>query len=76
MSISDLKSSAGGDAHLHGFALPHSGEETRAAIQAVDRAVDAALRSVPIPEGMLTRLGLLVFAISDEQAGRFDYLGC
>jgi hypothetical protein len=45
-------------------------------MQAVDRAVDAALRSVPIPDGMLTRLGLLVLTMSDEQADRVDYLGC
>jgi hypothetical protein len=76
MSISDLKSAADGDAHLHGFALPHSRDETRSAIQAVDRAVDAALRSVPIPDGMLSRLGLLVLTIADEQVDSVDYLGC
>jgi hypothetical protein len=76
MSNSNLKPSADGDAHLHGFALPHSGDETRSAMQAVDRAVDAALRSVPIPEGMLSRLGLLVLTIPDEQLDSVDYLGC
>ena len=76
MSFSDLKPSAGGDAHLHGFAPLYFGGESRVSVQAADRAVDAALRSVTIPDGMLTRLGLLVFTMSDDAADRVDYLGC
>jgi hypothetical protein len=44
--------------------------------QAADRAIDAALRSVPLPEGLLTRLGNLAYAISDETADQVDWLGC
>jgi hypothetical protein len=42
----------------------------------VDRAIDSALRSVPLPEGLMTRLGKLVPALCDDTAGRVDYLGC
>jgi hypothetical protein len=41
-----------------------------------DRAIDAALRSVPIPEGMMSRLGQLVATLSDKSADHADWLGC
>jgi hypothetical protein len=45
-------------------------------VQSLDSAVDAALRSVPLPDGMLNRLKRLAFTMPDETAGRMDYLGC
>jgi len=45
-------------------------------VQSLDSAVDAALRGVPIPDGMLNRLKRLAFTMPDEAAGRMDYLGC
>jgi hypothetical protein len=45
-------------------------------IQSADRSIDAALRSVPLPEGMLNRLKRLVYSMSDEAADQVDYLGC
>ncbi|HEX4412538.1 MAG TPA: hypothetical protein VH107_02850 [Lacipirellulaceae bacterium] len=45
-------------------------------VQSLDTAVDTALRSVPLPDGMLTRLQKLAFTVPDEAAGRMDYLGC
>lgn len=45
-------------------------------VQSLDTTVDAALRSVPLPDGMLTRLQRLAFTMPDEAAGRMDYLGC
>ncbi len=45
-------------------------------VQSNDRAIDAALKSVPLPEGLLNRLGLLVGAMSDEVSDPVDYLGC
>jgi hypothetical protein len=45
-------------------------------VHSTDGAVDAALRSVPLPEGMLNRLHRLALTIPDEAAGRVDYLGC
>jgi hypothetical protein len=41
-----------------------------------DRAIDAALRSVPLPQGLMTRLGQLVYAMPDESADHVDWLGC
>jgi hypothetical protein len=40
-------------------------------VQSADSAIDSALRSVPLPEGLLARLKLL-----DEATDRMDYLGC
>jgi hypothetical protein len=45
-------------------------------VQSLDTAVDTALRSVPLPDGMLTRLQRLAFTMPDETADRMDYLGC
>jgi hypothetical protein len=45
-------------------------------VQSLDTAVDAALRSVPLPDGMLSRLQRMAFSMPDETAGRMDYLGC
>jgi hypothetical protein len=41
-----------------------------------DSAIDAALRSVPLPEGLLTRLGTLAYTFSEESADKHDWLGC
>jgi hypothetical protein len=41
-----------------------------------DCAIDSALRCVPLPAGMMTRLGKLAYTISDEIADQFDCLGC
>jgi hypothetical protein len=50
--------------------------EVASSTQSADRAVDAALRSVPLPDGLLTRLGMLVYTMPDEAADHVDYLGC
>lgn len=42
----------------------------------IDGAVDAALRSVPLPDGLLARLQRMVLAMPDESADQVDYLGC
>ena len=52
------------------------GEKPLEASHAADRAIDAALRSVPLPDGLLTRLGTLVYAMPDETADQVDCLGC
>ena len=41
-----------------------------------DRAIDSALRSVPLPEGLMTRLSKLVYTIADERSDQVDCLGC
>ena len=59
-----------GDLHppLAGAADPHKTD--------ADHVIDAALRSVPLPEGMMTRLAWLAFDATDETADQSDYLGC
>jgi hypothetical protein len=41
-----------------------------------DTAIDAALRSVPLPEGLLTRLGMVAYTVSEGSADKLDWLGC
>ena len=41
-----------------------------------DDAIDAALRCVPLPDGLLTRLNRLVRILPDESADHVDWLGC
>ncbi len=41
-----------------------------------DGAIDSALRSVPLPDGLMARLGSLVYAMPDDAAGYADWLGC
>jgi hypothetical protein len=41
-----------------------------------DYAIDLALRSVPLPSGLMTRLGRLAYTMTDEAADQVDYLGC
>ena len=45
-------------------------------VQSTDRALDAALKSVPLPAGLLSRLGLMVSTMSEEVSDPVDYLGC
>lgn len=45
-------------------------------IQSTDNSIDAALRSVPLPDGFLSRLGKLAYTVSDEAIDSVDYLGC
>jgi hypothetical protein len=44
--------------------------------QPADSALDAALRSVPLPDGLLTRLDKFVLAITAESSDAVDWLGC
>ena len=41
-----------------------------------DTAIDAALCSVPLPDGLLLRLDKFVYAMTDETNGSVDWLGC
>jgi hypothetical protein len=50
--------------------------ELSTATRPSDRAIDSVLRSVPLPDGLMTRLGMLVYTMSDESADHVDWLGC
>jgi hypothetical protein len=43
---------------------------------AADSAIDDALRSVPLPQGLLSRLGLIAYTAPDDAADKVDWLGC
>jgi hypothetical protein len=51
-------------------------DEFRYSRQPPDRAIDDALRSVPLPQGLLTRLGLIAYSIPEDAADQVDWLGC
>lgn len=76
VSLSESNPTFPRHARLNGRVLPCPGDEPPASARSADRAIDAALRSVPLPDGLLTRLCMLVRAMSDEPADRLDYLGC
>jgi hypothetical protein len=60
----------GGDAARDGSAQsPGAGRTT-------DGALDAALRNVPLPQGMLTRFSLLAYTMPEDAADSVDWLGC
>jgi hypothetical protein len=44
--------------------------------QSPDRAVDTALRSVSLPEGLMVRLAMLAVTLPDDATDQVDYLGC
>lgn len=44
--------------------------------RSVDRAVDAALQSVQLPDGFVDRMTALARTLPDEPADQVDYLGC
>ena len=41
-----------------------------------DSAIDVALRAVPLPDGLMTRLGMLVYTMPEEAPDQVDWLGC
>jgi hypothetical protein len=45
-------------------------------IRSADRAIDNALRNVPLPEGLLRRLSQMASTVSDGVSDSVDYLGC
>ena len=55
--------------------VPLAGEPAQQRI-AADHALDSALRNVPLPEGMMSRLEKLVCALPDESADQVDWLSC
>jgi hypothetical protein len=72
------------NSRLHGpgrkpIAASENGAATNAfpySSHAADSAIDEALRSVPLPHGLLTRLGMIAYSISEDSADQVDWLGC
>jgi hypothetical protein len=55
--------------------FPFAGE-TAAERAAAERSVDYSLRNVPLPDGLLTRLGKFIGSLPDEASDHVDWLGC
>jgi hypothetical protein len=53
---------------------PILGGGRRSIAHSVDLALDSALRNVPLPEGLMSRLGMFVYSLPDV-AGDTDYSG-
>jgi hypothetical protein len=51
-------------------------ENARPPEHAVDSAIDTALCAVPLPEGLMTRLGMLVYTMPEDAPDQVDWLGC
>jgi hypothetical protein len=76
MSFSHSNSAFDSHSFLNSQLPPSGAGEVTVNRQAVDRPIDQALRSVPLPDGLLTRLGKLAYTVSDEAADQVDWLGC
>jgi hypothetical protein len=76
MSYPHSKPSSLGDAFTVPAESSGAPDHSLPFVQSMDNAVDAALRSVPLPDGMLNRLKKMAFTMPDEAAGQMDYLGC
>jgi hypothetical protein len=76
MSYLHFKSTFDHGAYTNGNLTPPIMGEMGSQGPAADCAIDSALRSVPLPDGFLTRLGKLVYTMPDEAADQVDWLGC
>jgi hypothetical protein len=76
--MSYSNSSSASDRYQFHFDVPTSRPDDPAcpSLPISDRAIDVALRSVPLPQGLMTRLGRLVYTMSDDRTDQLDYLGC
>jgi hypothetical protein len=50
--------------------------EPRPVSHTADSAIDAALRTVPLPDGMLTRLSMIIRNMPDDAPDQVDWLRC
>jgi len=66
----------GGDSFMDTDELLQSMCEFSPPARTIDRAIDSALRGVPLPDGLMSRLGRLLRTMPDEAADQVDYLGC
>ena len=76
MSYFYSKPFVGGDSLTDADELLQSMCEFSPPGRTIDRAIDSALRGVPLPDGLMSRLGRLIRTMPDEAAGQVDYLGC
>jgi hypothetical protein len=51
-------------------------DHKRSLVRSEDNAIDMALCAVPLPQGLLTRLGMLVYTMPEDAPDQVDWLGC
>jgi hypothetical protein len=61
---------------LNGDSSVSIGGEKAAQRVAEEHLIDAALRNVKLPDGLLARLGKLAYVMSDDARDQVDWLGC
>jgi hypothetical protein len=76
MSYPHLRPTSLGNSFPAPIKLPVPLDSSLPFVESADTAIDAALRSVPLPEGFTQRLSVLVGSITDEVSESVDYLGC
>jgi hypothetical protein len=76
MSYFESTPHVGGDGSISAEELFSSSGAFSPSVRTVDCAIDSALRSVPLPNGMMTRLANLLCTMPDDAADHMDYLGC
>ena len=76
MSYPHSKPSSLGDSFITSVGSPAAWEASLPFTQPNENVVDATLRNVPLPSGMLTRLTAALSRWEDEVSGSIDYLGC
>lgn len=76
MSYLHSSSAFHGSQFIHEPSAARSNDGPEKPAHTTDRAIDSALRSVPLPSGLMTRLGKLAYTLSDETADQVDWLGC
>lgn len=77
MSYPHWNPTAVGNGHVTSGDLPVAAANGTAVLHhPLDAALDAALRGVPLPDGLLNRLHAMVLSMPDESTGQVDYLGC
>jgi hypothetical protein len=56
--------------------MSSDGNEVPRLHYSTDTALDVALRNLPLPAGLLTRLDQSLYAMLDESADQIDWLSC
>ena len=76
MSFRGSRTADNGRRPTNGAATPRPPHRRQPLAKPSDAAIDRRLRDVPLPDGLMTRLGKMVYNVCDEQADRVDWLGC
>jgi hypothetical protein len=76
MSDSHSGSNSIRSVHSPDHAIQPDVGRARSAGHVADSAIDVALRMVPLPDGLLTRLAMIAQTIPDDAPDRVDWLGC